>query len=168
MPGTDPYSFHSSTCRLGVDYGPRLIGTARSTAGLIEPLLTIRNHGNLVLLSEEIAKLAAKFQASEIVLGVPVAPHAELNNQRASTFNGKLCLQFSHVLSAVIKHMHVTAKVLLVDERFSTKEALLRIADGKRAGMQHYSDQFIFNCGYSYTGCHGGRMHFRELRRRPR
>jgi RNase H-fold protein (predicted Holliday junction resolvase) len=42
-------------------------------------------------------------------------------------FNGRLCLNFSSVLSAVLKNEYANAEVMLVDERYTTREAKARI-----------------------------------------
>jgi len=49
-------------------------------------------------------------------------------------FNGRLCLDFSKVLSAVSQALYPRMRVILVDERYTTREAKQRLKSEKVKG----------------------------------
>jgi putative Holliday junction resolvase len=117
------FGFDRNIPRLGIDYGPRLIGIAISNRlGLITPLTTIQNERNLTAISNQITDMAVNQGISEIILGIPLDQNGRLS-YKVKNFNGGLCLDFSRVLASVIQQRHSKCRVYLVDERFSTREA---------------------------------------------
>ena len=71
---------------------------------------------------------------SEIVIGIPLDYNGVMG-YNISNFNGQLCLNFSKVLSAYSSHSNrrnVTVK--LFDERYTTKEAKIRLKYEKVKG----------------------------------
>ncbi|KAJ1424382.1 hypothetical protein B484DRAFT_98930 [Ochromonadaceae sp. CCMP2298] len=132
--------FNPRRARVAVDYGPRIIGIARSNyLGVVEPYGTLRNKGNLTDLSLQVLQLAKTWSASEIVIGVPLDSDGKMH-YRVRNLNGRLCLNFSTVLSTVALHTPNTPlTTLLFDERYTTKEAKLRLLEGKKASLDAMS-----------------------------
>lgn len=120
--------FQLRRARLSIDYGPRVIGIAQSNyLGVVQPYGTIRNTGNLVGVAKSVLDLAKTWSVSELVLGVPLDSDGILHNN-VRNFNGQLCLNFSQILSSVAFHEYSAKfKTVLFDERFTTKEAKLRL-----------------------------------------
>lgn len=116
------YAFDLYKSRLAVDYGPRLVGIATSLGSNITPLRTLQNHGNLTLLAAEIINLARAQGAVEILVGIPVDKDGRMK-YTIQNFNGILCLNFSSVLAAVCARGFPKASVLIIDERYTTREA---------------------------------------------
>jgi len=121
------FNFDHRRVRLGVDYGPQLIGLAFSDLyGGASPYQTISNTGNLCRISEKVVQLAKYHGANEIVIGVPLDKDGILSYD-VDNVNGKLCLDFSAVLHAVANHLtNDKIAVKIYDERYTTKEASLR------------------------------------------
>jgi RNase H-fold protein (predicted Holliday junction resolvase) len=116
------YSFDYYKSRLAIDYGPRFIGIATSLGRDINPVSTISNHGNLSLISGDIINIARKTGAVEIIVGVPLDKDGTMK-YTVRNLNGILCLNFSSVLSCICNKAYPKASVLLMDERYSTREA---------------------------------------------
>lgn len=125
--------------RIGVDYGPRLIGIAYSDYfGAVTPYTTIRNNGNLTYISEAIARLATSLRASEVILGVPLDTNGRLD-YHVRNMNGKICLNFSFVLASVLTHLcRFGIKVRLFDERFTTQEAKIMQLNGRKRSKLNF------------------------------
>ena len=115
--GFDPF-----ISRLAVDYGPRLIGVAASFGRNIQPLITIPHCGNLTILSGEIINLARSKGAVEIIVGVPLDRDGRMK-YTVRNLNGILSLNFSSVLAAQCIRAYPRAQVLIMDERYTTREA---------------------------------------------
>lgn len=132
------FSFNIRRPRLAIDYGPRIIGVATSNIfGRVEPHGTMKNSGNLLQISADILDLATSWTASEVVVGIPVDADGELHCD-VENFNGQLCLNFSKVLSSICLHEHKGAiKTVLFDERFTTKEATLRLKHSSVVGTSY-------------------------------
>lgn len=125
--GASP-GFIANSPKLGIDYGPRLIGIGLSNKlGIVSPLLALPNHRNLTKISEEIAEIVLSKQVTDVILGIPLDSNGRLH-YKVRNFNGRLCLDFSRVLSCIINQNCPKAKVFLVDERFSTREAKFRLS----------------------------------------
>lgn len=123
--------------RVGVDYGPRLIGLAYSDYfGKVYPHATIRNTGNLTKISEDIAKFATSLRAREVILGIPLDGSADGQvSRQVKNMNGKICLNFSFVLTCIVKSLCPDiVKVRLCDESYSTQEAKVKQAFGEEKG----------------------------------
>lgn len=119
--------------RVGVDYGPRLIGIAYSDFfGGVHPYTTVRNTGNLTRISESIANFALSLRAREVILGVPLDNSGHLNYD-VKNMNGKICLNFSFVLACMVRHICPPGvTVRLYDERYTTQEAKLKRTSSSR------------------------------------
>jgi RNase H-fold protein (predicted Holliday junction resolvase) len=128
--------FQVNRVRIGVDYGPRLIGIAISGPfGSVRPYQTVSNTGNLTALSFDILSLATREGASEIVVGIPVDRRRDIFDE-VRNFNGRLCLNFSSVLASVAKeHGSSRLQVKVMDEKYTTKEAHLRLQQQKLRGI---------------------------------
>ena len=119
--------FQSFRARLAVDYGPRLVGLATSDPfGVVKPHCTLSNSGDLGKLSRQILDKARSDGAAEIIVGLPLDSNGAMSHS-VKNFNGQLCLNFSSVLSSVAGAELPRCKVWLVDERYSTREAKLRM-----------------------------------------
>jgi len=120
--------FEKGRARVGIDYGPRIIGLAHSDLfGLVHPYGTIRNNGNLTYISYEILNFAYTNGASELIVGIPL-DFDGIMSYAVKNFNGRLCLNFSTVLSSIAtKERGEKLKTLLFDERYTTQEAKTRI-----------------------------------------
>jgi RNase H-fold protein (predicted Holliday junction resolvase) len=120
--------FQQNRARISVDYGPRLIGIAKGNIlGSVEPHGTIINTGNLTQLSQHVIDLANSISAVEIIIGIPLDSDGVMHHN-VRNFNGKLCLKFSDVLSSVVVNTNTRPlKTLLFDERYTTKEAKMRL-----------------------------------------
>jgi RNase H-fold protein (predicted Holliday junction resolvase) len=95
--------------------------------GVVQPFGTIRNSGTLSSIAKKVADLAKTWSASEIIVGVPLDSNGILSYD-VKNFNGRLCLDFSKVLSAVCTHEYEGKfQTILFDERYTTKEAQLRL-----------------------------------------
>ncbi len=127
--------FMHKCVRIGVDYGPRLIGIAYSDFfGVVHPYTTIRNTGNLTQISESISNFALSLRAREVILGVPLDGNGLLDYD-VKNMNGKICLNFSFVLACIVKKICPSSvKVRLYDERYSTQEAKLKQLHSKKKG----------------------------------
>lgn len=126
--------------KLGIDYGPRLIGLALGNKlGQVNPFTTITNHHNITEICYEISDLVISKGIIDVILGIPLDSNGKLS-YKVRNFNGGLCLDFSKVLATVIKNECPDAKVHLVDERFSTREAKARMkADKIKASLDAVS-----------------------------
>ncbi len=120
-------SFDLKKARISIDYGPRLVGVAVSDClHHVRPLITLANNGKLVELSTQITDLARAQGAKEFILGLPVDSNGKVT-YKVRNFNGQLCLNFSRVLCAVVNEQYPQGKVLLVDERYTTKAAKIKM-----------------------------------------
>lgn len=128
-------SFNTRIARLTIDYGPRSIGIAHSNYfGIVEPYGVVRNERDQVIVANKILDLARMWSVSEIILGVPLDSNGILN-YGVKNFNGQLCLNFSKVLSATSENLYPGKfKTNLFDERYTTKEAQLRLKLDKVTG----------------------------------
>lgn len=131
--GVLSYDFRPRIGRLSVDYGPRSIGIAHGDyLGVVRPHATVQNRGTLDVIAEGIVTLARQQSVSELIVGIPVDSNGLLH-YNVHNFNGQLCLNFTKVLSAVADHLHPNKfQVLLFDERYTTKEAALRLQTEKK------------------------------------
>ena len=128
-------SFDLRIKRIGIDYGPKLIGTSYSNKlGMVLPDKTLAHTGNLEYLAERISGIVAEKQAEEVIVGVPLGDKDELHGC-VSNYNGKLCIQFSSVLAFVLAKSSQSCKVWLIDESYSTKEAISRLVHRATAGL---------------------------------
>lgn len=125
--------------RVAIDYGPRIIGIAYSNYfNQVQPYNTIRNHGNLTGISIQILDIVKQFGASEVIIGIPLDSNGRLH-YNVRNLNGQLCLNFSKVFSSVATNQyHSNFQTILFDERYTTKEARLRIKSDKIKGMYYY------------------------------
>lgn len=117
--------FDMKRVRLSIDYGPRLIGLAKSDIrGKVRSFDTIENTWNLTQIAHKIARVVNQIGAYEIILGVPMDPNQKTLNYRVKNLNGQLCLNFSTVLANVV-HSQCKSRVSvrLYDERYSSFEA---------------------------------------------
>ena len=120
-------SFDPTKARISVDYGPRLVGVAVSDClNHVRPLITLTNNGKLVELSNQITDLARAQGAKEFIVGLPVDSNGKVS-YKVKNFNGQLCLNFSRVLCAVVNEKYPQGRVLLVDERYTTKAAKIKM-----------------------------------------
>jgi putative transcription antitermination factor YqgF len=134
--------FNPRRARVAIDYGPRIIGIARSNYfGVVEPYGTIRNKGNLTDLSVQVLTLAKMWSASEVIIGIPLDSDGKMHHA-VRNLNGRLCLNFSTVLNT-IAHIHTPntpLTTMLFDERYTTKEAKLRLSqERKKASLDAMS-----------------------------
>lgn len=119
--------FQTFRARLAVDYGPRLVGLATCDPfGNIKPYCTLPNQGDLSKLSRQILDKARVDGAFEILVGLPLDSNGIMSHSLRN-FNGQLCLNFSSVLTSVAGTELPRCKVLLVDERYTTREAKVRM-----------------------------------------
>ena len=143
LPMPIAYSFETRRVRVGVDYGPRTIGVARSDIiGLIEPYGAIPNTSNLTDISLRILGMARSWGAREVVVGVPLDSDGKLDYS-VRNVNGQICLNFSRVLATVAQYDReaygggtgrAAIQVLLLDERYTTQEAKVRMRMGRIKG----------------------------------
>eukprot|EP01036_Dinobryon_divergens_P027931 gene27931-36795_t len=124
--------FERSRTRISIDYGPRIIGLAHSDLfGAVHPYGTIRNGGNLTNICYQILDYAFRQGAVEIIIGVPLDFDGVMS-YGVKNFNGRLCLNFSSVLSSVAQFERAgRLRTLLFDERYTSKEARARIRTGR-------------------------------------
>ena len=123
--------FNSNSIKLGIDYGPRLIGLAISDRfAKAHPLMAITNTLNLTEISLDIASIVQNKGVSDIVLGIPLDSNGKLH-YGVKNFNGGLCLQFSQVLACIVNNKIPNVNVYLIDERYSTREAKARMKSEK-------------------------------------
>jgi len=107
------------------------VGLASSDPfGGVKPLCTLPNEGDLCKLSRQVLEYAQRDGVCEVLVGLPLDSSGAMSYQLRN-FNGKLCLDFSAVLSAVAGVEMPKIKVLLVDERYTTKEARVRLKSEK-------------------------------------
>ena len=97
------------------------------------------NSGDLTRLSRQILDKARTDGAVEVIVGLPLDSNGIMSH-RLRNFNGQLCLNFSQVLCSVAGAELPRCKVLLVDERYTTREAKLRMkAERIRASLDAMS-----------------------------
>lgn len=124
-------SFESGRPRIALDYGPRLVGLASSDIfGSVNPLCTLSNDGDLVQLSQDVLTYARREGAIEALVGLPTDSNGKMSYD-VRNFNGNLCLDFATVLASVAGEEMPRLRVLLVDERYTTREAKARMKDEK-------------------------------------
>ena len=124
-------SFETGRPRIAVDYGPRLIGLACSDIfGAVNPLCTLSNNGDLVHLAREVLQYARREGATEAIVGLPTDNNGKMSYD-VRNFNGNLCLNFATVLSSVASEEMKKLRVLLFDERYTTREAKAKMKDEK-------------------------------------
>lgn len=116
------HGFELYTSRISIDYGPRYIGIAHSLGQYITPLCTIQNQMNLTLVATEIINIARSQGAIEIIVGIPLDKDGKMK-YNVRNFNGILCLNFSSILSCICNKAYPKASVLILDERYTTREA---------------------------------------------
>lgn len=127
-------SFDSTKTRIAVDYGPRLVGVAVSDIyKVVRPLSTLSNNGDLCFLSHQILTVARAQGATEVVVGLPVDSNGKVHHN-VRNFNGRLCLNFAQVLNAITTATMPNVRVVLADERYTTKEAKVRMKSDKIKG----------------------------------
>ena len=102
-----------------------LVASSLGRAGKIEGV--IKNNGNLTRIAEQIVSLAKRSGAAEILIGLPLDSNGKMRYE-IRNFNGNLCLNFSRVLASVAGQYFPKVKVRLVDERYTTREAKVRIS----------------------------------------
>jgi RNase H-fold protein (predicted Holliday junction resolvase) len=122
--------------RLGIDYGPRTIGVALiDYFGQTQSIQALGNSGDLTNISRFILNKARYYGAVEVVVGLPLDSNGVMHLS-VRNFNAQLCLNFSSVLSAIALHEYQNGiQVKLFDERYTTREAKLRIQVEKKRGM---------------------------------
>ena len=124
-------SFEVGRPRIALDYGPRLIGLACSDIfGVVTPLCTLCNDGDLVELSRKVLQYARREGATEAIVGLPTDSNGKVSYD-VRNFNGNLCLDFATVLSSVAGEEMNKLKVFLFDERYTTREAKARMKEEK-------------------------------------
>lgn len=123
----ESFSFDVYRSRVAIDYGPRLIGIAKSLGFESQPLITFPNNGNLTLLSEQINLIVKSNSATEVIVGIPADKKGRIGYGITQNFNGIMCHNFSKVLASVVFHDNPKIKVVLVDERYTTQEAKARL-----------------------------------------
>ena len=124
-------SFELGRPRIALDYGPRLIGLACSDIfGVVTPMCTLSNDGDLVELSRLVLQYARREGATEAIVGLPTDSNGKVSYD-VRNFNGNLCLDFATVLSSVAGEEMKKLKVLLFDERYTTREAKARMKEEK-------------------------------------
>ena len=121
--------FEMYKSRVAVDYGPRNIGVAVGFGEDIQPLRTLSNHGNLTVLAGEIINIARTHGASELIVGVPVDRDG-VTRYNIANLNGIMSLNFSSVLASCCQRSYPRARVLIMDERYTTREAKAKSQDG--------------------------------------
>jgi RNase H-fold protein (predicted Holliday junction resolvase) len=97
------WAFENDINRLGVDFGPQLIGLAISTRYYEQALCTIRNKANVLRVCQHILDTADKHNTKEIIVGIPLLEGQKLplDNKDWLTFNGRMCYDFASALGAV-------------------------------------------------------------------
>ena len=118
--------FTANLNRIAVDYGPRVIGTASAMGSHSKAARDIKNIGNLTEIAYTVLDLALEKRAVDILVGLPLDSNGKLS-YKVRNFNGRLCLNFSSVLAAVVEEEAPEISVLLVDERYSTREAKMKM-----------------------------------------
>jgi len=63
---------------------------------------------------------------SELLIGIPLDSRGKLGDP-VKNFNGRLCYNFSQVITSIANHEFPRVKVFLCDERYTTKEAKMRM-----------------------------------------
>ena len=135
-------TFELKRARIAIDYGPRLIGLASSIGRMTRTDGVLRNNGNLTYVAEQIVNFAKRVGAVEILVGLPLDSNGRMS-YKLRNFNGNLCLNFSAVLAAVVMNDVPRAKVRLVDERYTTREAKARI---RMEGLSESLDAMSARC----------------------
>jgi RNase H-fold protein (predicted Holliday junction resolvase) len=135
-----PIEFQPYRARLAVDYGPRLVGLATCDPfGNIKPFCSLPNKGDLVKLSRQILDKARVDGATEVLVGLPLDSNG-IMSYNLRNFNGQLCLAFSSVLSSIAGAELPRCRIVLVDERYTTREAKVRMkAERIRASLDAMS-----------------------------
>ena len=121
-------SFDLFRSRVAIDYGPRNIGVAVAFGEDIQPLRTLSNHGNLTVLAGEIINIARTHGACELIVGVPVDRDGR-TKYTVENLNGIMSLNFSSVLASCCQRSYPKARVLIMDERYTTREAKAKSKD---------------------------------------
>jgi putative Holliday junction resolvase len=104
---------------LGIDFGARRIGVAVSSSGSIaEPHSVIRRGEELEPAIDRIVRIAAEYEATTVVVGIPSG------GRRAPSGNLALYQAFAALLRA-----RLDADVVLWDESYSTTEAASRLRE---------------------------------------
>lgn len=149
-------NFNAKLCRIGVDYGPRLIGLASGTGKNSKPIGHIKNDGDLCRVAREVVAAAVEEGASEILVGLPLDSNGRMSHD-VKNLNGRLCLAFSSVLAAVVENECPRLDVFLVDERYTTKEARIRMREENvRGSLDAYSAMCLIERYVEDEG--GGRL----------
>ena len=83
-------SFELGRPRIALDYGPRLIGLACSDIfGVVTPMCTLSNDGDLVELSRLVLQYARREGATEAIVGLPTDSNGKVSYD-VRNFNGNL------------------------------------------------------------------------------
>lgn len=115
---------------LAIDPGEKRVGLALSDErGILASPVAVLRRDSLLAVVERIAKLVAKEQVSEVVVGVPVSLSGELGPQ------ARRCLRFAEAVRAA-----VDVPVQSWNEQYSTAEAQRMLsAAGRGARRQRQS-----------------------------
>ena len=107
---------------LGIDYGDKKIGLAKSAGRLAVPLMILENKGSNFVL-KKIQEVCESEDIEAMVVGVPV-----------SLKGGGESKQHKKVLDFIKKLSVLNKKIILEDERLSTKMAYNISKDVKKRG----------------------------------
>jgi RNase H-fold protein (predicted Holliday junction resolvase) len=145
------HAFQHNRVRIGVDFGPKLIGIAQANyLGKARSVKALTNPGNFSTISRQIVGIAERLSAYEIIVGVPVDKHGILGYGDVENKNGRMCLDFSQVLCCWANRLtngKITVK--LYDERYSTREAMYRTKSHDSKGMNFQNFRVLL-----YVGLH--------------
>ena len=152
-------SFNTRIPRLGVDYSRSNIGLAFSSLLPPRPLRTLKNSRNLTAMTFDVHRLAKLYNAREIIVGVPVDSTGVVRiNAPGNT--AQYCIAFARRLASVISHCQhqeneintqvplyikkilirltpdnfIVIKIILADERYTTREAHALYMSGQTTG----------------------------------
>ena len=120
------FSFGGQSLTLAVDYGTKRVGLAVGVGIAPRPLATIQNTpvANHTALAHQVIKRAKAENPNlmDIVVGLP------LHRNGSESYNSELCRNFSQVLAREWKASRGSkGRVMLFDERFTSKEAEVRL-----------------------------------------
>ena len=135
--------------RLGLDFGEKYLGVALSEENIALPLAPISTTNWNVVFSE-LAKLTTQNAVEEIILGLPLSLDGGGNE------SSKKVQEFAKILKK-----RLNLPVLLVDESYSSKEALSRsfdlgVSERRRRHLDSLAavvilERFLLNSGSNET-----------------
>jgi RNase H-fold protein (predicted Holliday junction resolvase) len=129
--------------RLSIDYGPRVVGIAKSNrdGSRSLPIGTLYNPRNDSMLAEKIVGIIDHHGIIEVVIGVPLY---STQYNTASNYSTQLAVRFAKIFASILFPVFPNVSVVMFDESYTTKEAR-QVIQRKSTKKASIPDRGLFN-----------------------